>query len=378
MSDHLSSPRALKDPVIDLTDLFVFPVPDATGRLAAVMNVFPGALPGAVFSDAVAYRFRFVPASPDAAGVIRARPEQEVSIEFTFGEVDAASGAQAGCCRYRGERIAFRTGAAGVLRTPAMSVFAGLRRDPFFMDVRHDVITRTTRRLSFQEQGVDAVRDLNVLAIVIEFDAARVLGEDRLPLWAVAAETTSRGTPAARFERFGRPEVKNILLASVADDPVNRAVELRDVYNLEDPFAVSPSAAEAFRARIDANLELLDGLDGDIAWPFEGGEHHPLTETVLNDHLVVDTTKPFSEDGYLEIERSTLAGRRHATCGGRWLNYDVIDALYTIAVGGWDGPRISDGVDAAVTPASRAFPYLAEPNLNPPVPDPGVPVHAAA
>ena len=34
MSDHLSSPRVLRDPVIDLTDLYFFPVPDMPGRLA--------------------------------------------------------------------------------------------------------------------------------------------------------------------------------------------------------------------------------------------------------------------------------------------------------------------------------------------------------
>lgn len=375
MSDHLSSPRALKDPVIDLTDLFVFPVPDTPGWLAAVLDVFPGALPGAVFSDAVAYRIRLAPAVVGPDRVIRARSKDEVSIEFTFGELDASSGNQVGRCWWGEEEVVFGTGSAGAVSTETVSIFAGLRRDPFFMDVQHDVITRTTRQLSFQDQGVDAVRGLNVLAVVIEFDATGMLGENRPPLWAVAAESTSRGAPVARFERIGRPEAKNILLASVGDDPVNRAVELRDVYNLEDPFAISPPAAAAFRARFDANLALLDGLDGDVAWPFEG-EHHPLTETVLNDHLVVDTTRPFSPDGFLEIERSTLSGRSHGTCGGRWLNHDVIDALYTITVGGWNGPHVSDGVDGAEIPADPAFPYLAQANANPPVPHPGVAVHS--
>ncbi len=61
-----------------------------------------------------------------------------------------------------------------------------------------------------------------------------------------------------------------------------------------------------------------------------------------------------------------LAGRAHATCGGRPLNDDIVDKLFTLMVGGVDGPRISDGVDQATRPATRSFPYLASPNPEPP------------
>ena len=43
-----------------------------------------------------------------------------------------------------------------------------------------------------------------------------------------------------------------------------------------------------------------------------------------------------------------------------------MDKLFTLLVGGVDGPPISDGVDQATQPASRSFPYLASPNPNPP------------
>src|SRR5215472_16634700 len=59
MSDHFSGPRALADPAADLTDLYAFPAPDNPQRLVVVMDVFGKAGPGAVFSDAVIYRFRF-------------------------------------------------------------------------------------------------------------------------------------------------------------------------------------------------------------------------------------------------------------------------------------------------------------------------------
>ena len=61
-----------------------------------------------------------------------------------------------------------------------------------------------------------------------------------------------------------------------------------------------------------------------------------------------------------------LAGRPHTTCGGRPLNDDIVDILYTLLVGGVDGPPISDGVDQATQPAARSFPYLCRPNPDPP------------
>ena len=67
----------------------------------------------------------------------------------------------------------------------------------------------------------------------------------------------------------------------------------------------------------------------------------------------------------------------HATCGGRSLNDDVIDTMYTLIVTAGNGPRVSDGVDQATVRASQSFPYLAPPNPNPPVPDPGIPTTPA-
>ncbi|MET7518053.1 DUF4331 family protein [Streptomyces sp. NPDC005480] len=80
MSDHLSGTRALADPAIDLTDLFAFPSPSQGGLLVLVMNVFPNARPGALFSDAASYEelVGFVPprvkarfARAEAAGPVR-------------------------------------------------------------------------------------------------------------------------------------------------------------------------------------------------------------------------------------------------------------------------------------------------------------------
>ena len=45
MSDHISGPRALADPIADITDVYAFPSPEAPGRLVLVMNTLPMAKP---------------------------------------------------------------------------------------------------------------------------------------------------------------------------------------------------------------------------------------------------------------------------------------------------------------------------------------------
>ena len=93
---------------------------------------------------------------------------------------------------------------------------------------------------------------------------------------------------------------------------------------------------------------------------------HPLTKLLLADFMVVDVSKPYVEDSYLEIERALLKGASHVTCGGRSPNDDIGDTLLTMLINAGNGPRISDGVDGQAVRASRAFPYLAPPDPNPP------------
>jgi hypothetical protein len=58
----------------------------------------------------------------------------------------------------------------------------------------------------------------------------------------------------------------------------------------------------------------------------------------------------------------TLQGRSHETCGGRSLNDDVMDTLYTLLVNGNNGPRIGDGVNQATARRPICPSYPAPPN----------------
>ena len=178
----------------------------------------------------------------------------------------------------------------------------------------------------------------------------------------MVGETVVAGKLPIRIERFGRPEIKNVIMSMKEFDQVNRDLEIRDLYNLEDAFHMSKDYRGAYRARLNANLAAIDRLDGKTDWPLGPDGAHPLTDLLLDDYLVVDVSKPYAENSYFEIERAVLEGRPHETCGGRSLNDDVMDTLYTLLINAGNGPRISDGVDQATEPASDVFPYLAPPN----------------
>jgi Domain of unknown function (DUF4331) len=374
VSDHISGPRALAEPIADITDAYAFPSPEVPGRLVLVMNTLPFAGPSARFSDGLVYRFRVRPVA--AAAQDAPAPFEVGAEEFTFDCVFSppvnASGARGSdqngtCTTAAGETLAFsvddeRGGSAHGVR-----VFAGPRWDPFIMDAPAALRTIATGKLAFTDPGAIFLDGKNVLSLVVEVDCARLLGGAELV--GVVAETLTRGTVAVRLERVGRPEVKNLLLAPKQFDQVNRDLEIRDLYNMEDAFRLAPAYQGAYRARLNANLAFWDRLDGNQDWSTDQTGAHPLTELLLADFLVVDVTKPYAEQGsFLEIELAARGRRGHQTCGGRALNDDVMDTLFTLLVNAGNGPRIRDGVDQATMPASCSFPYLAPPNPDPPQP----------
>ena len=105
MSDHISGPRAIADPVIDITDLYAFPCPENPRHLVLIMNVFPYAGPSALFSDAVIYRFRVRPVSIAPGGRAFAVADEESVFDFTFsGAANDARGTLQAAKR-RGGRI---------------------------------------------------------------------------------------------------------------------------------------------------------------------------------------------------------------------------------------------------------------------------------
>jgi hypothetical protein len=374
VSDHISGPRALAEPIADITDAYAFPSPERPGQLVLVMNTLPFAQPSARFSDGLIYRFRLRPVAADTGDgpALFAIGAEEFTFDCVFSPPvngDGASGSDqdGACTTAAGETVSFSVNDERGGSAHGVRVFAGPRWDPFIMDAPAALKTIATGRLAFTDPGAIFLDGKNVLSLVVEVDCARLLGGAELV--GVVAETLTRGTLAVRLERVGRPEVKNLMLAPKQFDTINRDLEIRDLYNSEDAFQLAPAYQGAYRARLNANLTFWDGLDGNQDWPTDQTGAHPLTELLLADFLVVDLTKPYAEQGsFLEIELATRGARRHQTCGGRALNDDVIDMVFTLLVNAGNGPRIRDGVDQATKPAARTFPYLAAPNPDPPQP----------
>jgi hypothetical protein len=369
MSDHISGPRALAEPIADITDVYAFPSPERPGHLALALNTLPFAKPSDVLSDGLVYRFRLRPLAPGATSDLA--PFAVRAEEFVFDCVFSppADGAppveQEGTCTTpAGETVSFRVNDEQGGSGHGVRVFAGPRWDPFIMDAPAALKTISTGKLAFTDPGSIFLDGKNVLSLVVEIDSALLDGAE---LVGVVAETLTRGKFNVRIERVGRPEVKNMMLAPKQFDAVNRDLEIRDLYNMEDAFHLGNAYQGAYRARLNANLAFWDELDGKTDWATDGNGDHPLTELVLADFLVVDVTKPYLEQGsFLEIELAAGRGEAHETCGGRALNDDVMDTIFTQLVNAGNGTIIRDGVDQATKPASHTFPYLASPNPDPP------------
>ncbi|TKV56430.1 DUF4331 domain-containing protein [Nakamurella flava] len=365
MSHHNSGPRAHALPAGDITDMYVFPAPDHPGRLVLVLDVVPFADPQGTFAPELIYRFRARPvtADPDApARFVAAGPDSEVVVDCTFAAPQGAE--QAGTCTVSsGPSVTFTVGDEAGGASDQLRVFAGPRWDPFFDDAMALVTTLTTGKMAFTPSGTILGDGKNVLSIVVQIDTA-LLGD--VTLVGVVGETLIGGAIPVRWERFGRPEFANAILGPKNHDPVNRDLEIRDLFNAEDVFALGPDYVSAYRARVNANLAFWDGLDGRTDWPPAADGTHPLTELLLTDLQVVDVTRPYAEDSFLEIERAAVEGRAHKTCGGRSPNDACMPTLYTFLISADSGPRIVDGVDSATRPATRSFPYLVSPNPTPP------------
>ena len=171
------------------------------------------------------------------------------------------------CTTPAGETVSFTVNDEQGGSGHGVRVFAGPRWDPFIMDARAALTTIATGELAFTDPGSIFLDGKNVLSLVVEVDCALLGGAE---LVGVVAETLTRGRFTVRIERVGRPEVKNMLLAPKQFDPVNRDLEIRDLYNLEDAFHLGPSYQGAYRARLNANLAFWDGLDGRTDWPADG------------------------------------------------------------------------------------------------------------
>ena len=261
MSDHISGPRALADPIADITDVYAFPSPERPGHLVLVVNTLPFAQP----SDALLGRARLpVPsATRDGEVPCDAMPRPQVRRarrRLCRSRAGEARRGQLGTCttavgRVRRRRVKTRTAA----QADGIRVVRGPRWDPFILDAPAALRTVATGS-SPSPTKLDLPRRQERPRPRRRARLPRLLGD--VELVGVVAETRTRGSLPVRIERVGRPEVKNLMLGPKQFDQVNRDLEIRDLYNMEDAFELGERTTVPTAHGSNANLAFWDGLDG--------------------------------------------------------------------------------------------------------------------
>src|SRR5215203_4124302 len=185
MSDHISGPRALADPIADITDVYAFPSPEHPGRLVLVENTLPFAQPSALFSDGLVYRFRLRPLTvgADNGSAPFSVGEDELVFDCVFSDPDVSddmAGQEGVCTTPAGDTVGFRVGDEQGGSGHGVRVFAGPRWDPFIMDAPAALKTIATGTLAFTDPGSIYMDGKNVLSLVVEIDCARFLEDGGL------------------------------------------------------------------------------------------------------------------------------------------------------------------------------------------------------
>ncbi|KJK59282.1 DUF4331 family protein [Saccharothrix sp. ST-888] len=316
MSHHLSGPDGRSprgDARLDLTDVYAFAAHG--GRTVLVMNVHPDApAKGAAFHPDVVHRIDI-----DTDGDHRA----DVAYSFVFSDpqegpqtctVHRATGEQARAHQAGGKQVL--TGVPiGLDLEPAVVVdhtfkfFAGLRSDPFFVDL--DGIVQ-----GFRWTGADWGADKNVLSIVLELTDEDLGTDGPIGVWArVSLYEDGRLTSV---DRGAHPS----LIAYFAEN------EGREDYNAGEP----ADDLAAYLVPFTAVLQRTGGYDRASA--------ERTVRTVLPDVLRYDRTRPA------------------AYPNGRTLTDDVSSARLAMVTGG----RITSDHIPAHTDLLPDFPYLGHPH----------------
>jgi len=365
MSDHIDGPRQIGDPSADLTDLFAFTSPENSSRSVVAANVFPTCGVDAIFSNAINHsiviRRAKVVGIGDATKFETADPEVRFSCRFDALERGAADRKplQRGTCTMPdGQTLRFLVGDEKGASTPdgTFRIYAGMRSDPFILAWLIPAGLKKFQNLLFND---------NVLSIVVEFDTQRVLDPGKGSLFAVIAETVPIPRPGAfvgheppRIDWVGRPEQTNVRLNNTG---LKGFDDIRDLWNQQTPFAIDEKVRPLFLQRLKDSLAEWDMRDGRQDWVSSALAAN--ANMFVDDFLLFDVAKPITDASHLEIEKSTINGKAYQTGGGRTVDSDVIDILFTWIVNR-DREFLEGETTKATKPGTKNFPYFAAPNLD--------------
>jgi hypothetical protein len=368
-SDHLDSPSVIADSRADIGDLYAWTSPDGR-QLNLVMTIV-----GHTFSDRLHYTFhvdsgrRF--GTTTATTTIDCRLATATEMECRAGYGDWARG-----------------DATVTLALDArFRVFAGLRDDPFFNNVRGTRAAYNTAVAalkagaalddagcpSFDRATSDAILDQwrhteggpakNFLAgwtpasLVVAIDLEVVAkGGPLLAVWGTTSDDRRQ------IDRMGRPLTGNALLGTIAPEEVSDA--LKERYN-----AATPATSAPFVGEIEKGLALYDGFDGTCGNAWLAGtraakhRYRKLATLLADDRLWVDS-RATECTRFFAVELAHLSGDSGGArdCGGRTPAEDAVDVYRSLLANGTTR-GVDDGVDRDDHAHSNViFPFLAAPD----------------
>ena len=332
-ADHLDAPGLTSPssrPDADINDVYVFA--DGPDRTAIAVTTHPGvgAIAPAEYAADVLYKINIDTtgdAVEDQAYVFYFSPKQPAGDQL-FNAVrfdgDGARSLQGGHAVAGG-----RTGAA--TSANGLSVFAGLRSDPFFFDLdafRGAVLGQDNGRTFCDAQTNDFFSSLNTNALVLSIPRSQI--PSKISVWATTL--TAAGN---QIDRMGRPAINAVF--NTGED--------KNRFNAGQPSVDGP----VFAANTGNTLRHFSGLDAEGA--YSTANLHVLNGVLLPDVIPFDASMPV--DGVLN---------------GRWLANDVIDAELNIVTGGYpfEGRDAMGAITQDCVGAhgdyQAAFPFLGAPH----------------
>lgn len=206
-ADHIDSPLIAADQSADLADVYSFSSPTNPSNIVLAMTISniqaaPEIQFGrSIFDPQVLYQFK-IDNDGDAVedlviqAFVTGKDASKQKMNFLGPAAPEVTGTDARLLRPGGGEGEARKGKVKVSMGPVpiikskrgMTVFAGVRDDPFFFDFGQFVAVLGGAG-SFNDPGTDSFAGLNVYAIVVEFPIAWLGGDSNdLKVWA----TTSR------------------------------------------------------------------------------------------------------------------------------------------------------------------------------------------
>jgi len=392
-SDHLDTPTVIADPAADIGDMFAWTSSDGR-RLNLVMDIVAHQ-----FSNRLQYVFHVDSGTKfgttTSSMMIVCRFDVANNVECWAGNKDYVRGDAHNTDGLESENHKFR-------------IFAGLRDDPFFNNVKgtreaygvagaalqhgtpvdgagcpaFDLATAKsildTWRHTSGGPATNFLAGWKTSAIVVSIDLDMVTaGGKFVAVWGTVHRVPRRAAPEIRnntshpriptlgepIERTARPLIKTALVGGplVPDAISNRR---KEAYNRAPRTGWGP-----FSQDIRKTLELYDGFDGtcENQWladsKAKSAERYSTLSKLLADDRIWVNTSSSACTQFLAVEFTALGtpGALAGDCGGRTPNYDASNIFRALLANGTssgfdDGLHQDDKVHS-----SSEFPFLAAP-----------------